>query len=103
MKHFLRWVSPLILGVIEFYFLRLATDPSRGTEWWPDFNNQLRALLLTILLCYIVDYCLRNIFHKYIFRKEIVFVHNTRTVHNDQRYPINHLRVRTHRIRTTYK
>ena len=41
MKHFLRWVSPLILGVIEFYFLRLATDPSRGTEWWPDFNNQL--------------------------------------------------------------
>lgn len=71
MKHFLRWVSPLILGVIEFYFLRLATDPSRGTEWWPDFNNQLRALLLTILLCYIVDYCLRNIFHKYIFRKEI--------------------------------
>lgn len=26
MKHFLRWVSPLILGVIEFYFLRLATD-----------------------------------------------------------------------------
>ena len=39
MKHFLRWVSPLILGVIEFYFLRLATDPSRGTEWWPDFNN----------------------------------------------------------------
>ena len=42
MKHFLRWVSPLILGVIEFYFLRLATDPSRGTEWWPDFNNQLR-------------------------------------------------------------
>lgn len=32
MKHFLRWVSPLILGVIEFYFLRLATDPSRGTE-----------------------------------------------------------------------
>ena len=71
MKHFLRWVSPLILGVIEFYFLRLASDPSRGTEWWPDFNNQLRALLLTILLCYIVDYCLRNIFHKYIFRKEI--------------------------------
>ena len=71
MKHFLRWVSPLILGVIEVYFLRLATDPSRGTEWWPDFNNQLRALLLTILLCYIVDYCLRNIFHKYIFRKEI--------------------------------
>ena len=46
MKHFLRWVSPLILGVIEFYFLRLATRPSREAEWWPDFNNQLRALLL---------------------------------------------------------
>ena len=24
MKHFLRWVSPLILGVIEFYFLTVS-------------------------------------------------------------------------------
>ena len=29
MKHFLRWVSPLILGVIEFYFLRLAFAGNR--------------------------------------------------------------------------
>lgn len=71
MKHFLRWISPLILGVVEFYFLRLATDPSRGSEWWPDFNNQLRALALTILLCYIADYYLRKFFHKYVFKKEI--------------------------------
>ena len=71
MKHFLRWISPLILGVVEFYFLRLATDPSRGSEWWPDFNNQLRALALTILFCYIADYYLRKFFHKYVFKKGI--------------------------------
>lgn len=71
MRHFLRWISPLTLGVVEFYFLRLATDPSRGSEWWPDFNNQVRALTLTILICYVVDYYLRKFFHKHIFKKEV--------------------------------
>ena len=71
MKHFMRWISPLILGMVEFYSLRLATDPSRKTEWWPDFNNQIRALTLTILLCYVTDYILRYFFHKYIFKREV--------------------------------
>lgn len=71
MQHFIRWIAPFILGVVEFCFLRLATDPSRGTEWWPDLNNQVKALALSVILCYAIDYGLREMFHRYIFRKHV--------------------------------
>ena len=71
MKRSFRWIAPLILGVVEFNTLRLVTDSSRGDRIWAHPGNQINAFIATILVCYIVDYCLRKFFQKCIYQKEI--------------------------------
>ena len=60
MKKVMRWLSPLILGVVMFNFIRLVTDLPRNDDFWAHSKMQhLQALGVSIFFCYVLDYRIR--------------------------------------------
>ena len=60
MKKVMRWLSPLILGVVMFNFIRLVTDLPRNDDFWAHSKMQhLQALGVSVLFCYVLDYRIR--------------------------------------------
>jgi len=60
MKKVMRWLSPLILGVVMFNFIRLVTDLPRNDDFWPHSKIQhIQALCIIVFFSYVLDYRMR--------------------------------------------
>ena len=60
MKKVIRWLSPLILGVVMFNFIRLVTDLPRNDDFWPHSKIQhIQALCIIVFFSYVLDYRMR--------------------------------------------
>ncbi|WP_071145447.1 sensor histidine kinase [Bacteroides ihuae] len=65
MKTFIRWIAPLLLGIVMFNCIRLVTDLPRNDEFWSNsLRYHMQALCVTILSCYYFDYRIRKFLSK---------------------------------------
>ncbi len=72
MKAIIRWVSPLLLGIVMFNCIRLVTDLPLDNKFWSDsLHYHLQALSITILVCYLFDYRIRIFLKKRIANDQL--------------------------------
>lgn len=65
MKKVMRWLSPLILGVVMFNLIRLVTDLPKNDDFWANSKIQhMQALCVIIFICYLIDYKIRTMIAK---------------------------------------
>lgn len=60
-QHLLRWVYPLLLGIVQFNTLRLVTDFSRNSMFWSgELQEHIIAQAVTVAFAYLFDYFCRK-------------------------------------------
>lgn len=64
MQHFQRWASPLLLAFVSQQVIRLVTDVPAGNTFWASPSQHVEELLLSIPLCYLVDWDMRRYLKK---------------------------------------
>lgn len=64
MQNFQRWVSPLLLALVSQQVIRLVTDIPASNAFWASPSQHLEELLLSIPLCYLLDWDMRRFLKK---------------------------------------
>lgn len=64
MQNFQRWISPLLLALVSQQVICLVTDIPASNAFWASPSQHLEELLLSIPLCYLLDWDMRRFLKK---------------------------------------